>query len=158
MQENHLDVAVNTAFNFLRKTNRMLIVNDKDDLFFHRFYDKYKVCHIALVGSDFDSVPFVAGHSVTNIGKYIKSVYEDGCLNSAVDVLYVDLSRNLDYFDYFDEVIDDNTITIIRLRNPVITEAFPQFIKNNYEVTNCLKFGDWNSEHKYNSEYFLVFY
>ena len=49
MQENLIEVAVNVAFNYLKKTNRMMIVNDKDDVFFHNFFDKYKVCHICLV-------------------------------------------------------------------------------------------------------------
>lgn len=49
MQENYNDVAVNVAFNYLKKTNRMMIVNDKDDVFFHSFFDKYKVCNICLV-------------------------------------------------------------------------------------------------------------
>ena len=99
------------------------------------------------------------GYSVTNIGKYIKSVYEDGCLNSPVDVLYLDLSRSFDYLNYFDEIIGDNTVTILRLRNPIVTGMLPQFIKDNYDYNeNCFKFGDWDSDHKYNSEYFLVFY
>ncbi len=58
MQENYLDVAANVAFNYLTKTNRMLIINDKNDSFFDTFFDKFKVCHILLVGSDFNSVPF----------------------------------------------------------------------------------------------------
>lgn len=58
MQEGYLDIATNVAFNYLRKTNRMMIVSDKEDSFFHTFYNKYKVCHISLVGSDFESVPF----------------------------------------------------------------------------------------------------
>lgn len=58
MSDNYLDSAVDVSFSFLRKTNRMLIVNDKDDSFFHSFYSRYKVCHIALVGSDFESVPY----------------------------------------------------------------------------------------------------
>ena len=38
MQENYLDVAANVAFNYLTKTNRMLIVNDKNDSFFDTFF------------------------------------------------------------------------------------------------------------------------
>lgn len=58
MTESYLDVAVELAFNYLKTTNKMLIVNDKEDSFFHRFFNKYKVCHISLVGSDFDSIPY----------------------------------------------------------------------------------------------------
>lgn len=102
---------------------------------------------------------FKNGYSVTNLGKYVKSAYEDGCFNSPVDVLYVDLSRSLDYSNYFDEVIDENTVTILRFKNPVVSGLLPTFIKNKYNYTeDCFKFGDWDSEQKYNSEYFLVFY
>ena len=41
MQENYLDVAANVAFNYLTKTNRMLIINDKNDSFFDTFFDKF---------------------------------------------------------------------------------------------------------------------
>lgn len=54
----HVSKAVQLAFNYLRKTNRMLIVNDKDDNFFHSFFTKYKVCNISLLGSDFESIPY----------------------------------------------------------------------------------------------------
>jgi len=49
MQENHNNTLVNVAFNYLKKTNKMMIVNDKDDLFFNSFFNKYKICHIYLV-------------------------------------------------------------------------------------------------------------
>lgn len=43
------EIASEVAFSCLKKTNRMMIINDKDDVFFHTFYEKYKVCHITLV-------------------------------------------------------------------------------------------------------------
>ncbi len=49
MQENFLELASSVAFNYLKKTNKMMIVNDKDDLFFNYFFNKYKICHISLV-------------------------------------------------------------------------------------------------------------
>ena len=100
-----------------------------------------------------------SGHSVTNLGKYVKSVYEDGCFNSPVDVLYIDLSRNYDFLNYLDEVISENTITILRFKTPIVSGLLPSFIKNKYNyMEDCIRFGDWHSEHKYNSEYFLAFY
>lgn len=66
-QEVYMNVAVNVAFNYLTKHNRMLIVNDKEDTFFHTFFNKYKVCHILLVGSPFESIPFSPSYSVTNL-------------------------------------------------------------------------------------------
>ena len=58
MHEQYLNEASHIAFNFLKKTNRMMIINDKEDGFFHTFTDQYKVCHITLVGSDFESLPY----------------------------------------------------------------------------------------------------
>lgn len=57
-KQEYLDVIVNVAFSYLRKTNRMLIVNDKEDEFFHSFFNKYKVCNISLIGSDYESIPY----------------------------------------------------------------------------------------------------
>lgn len=56
--ESYLETAREVAFNYLSSTNRLLIVNDKDDMFFHTFFNKYKVCHISLIGSVFESLPF----------------------------------------------------------------------------------------------------
>lgn len=56
--ENYLETAREVCFNYLSKTNRMLIVNDKDDMFFHTFFNKYKVCNITLIGSVFESLPY----------------------------------------------------------------------------------------------------
>ena len=111
-------------------------------------------------GSVFESIPYTKSYSVTNLGEYIKTTYEDGCLNSPVDVLYIDLSRNFDYQNYLDEVIDENTITILKFKQPVVTGLLPDFIKRKYTnyMEDCFRFGDWNLEHKYNSEYYLVFY
>ena len=39
MNENYLELAREVTFNYLTKTNRLLIVNDKDDMFFHTFFD-----------------------------------------------------------------------------------------------------------------------
>lgn len=111
-------------------------------------------------GSVFDSVPYTKSYSVTNLGEYIKKTYEDGCLNAPVDVLYVDLSRNFDYLNYLDDVIDENTITILKFKQPIVSGMLPTFIKRKYDnyLEDCFRFGDWNKEHKYNSEYYLVFY
>lgn len=49
MEENYADFATNVAFNYLKKTNKLMIVNDKDDMFFTNFFNKYKLCHISLV-------------------------------------------------------------------------------------------------------------
>lgn len=101
----------------------------------------------------------INGFSVTNLGLTPKLVYEDEALNSPVDVLYIDLSRNVDHYNYFDDVIDENTITILRFRHPVATGSLPSFIKNKYQyMTNCLKFGNWDEVNKHDSEYFLMFY
>lgn len=161
-QENvYLDMAVNVAFNYLTVNNKMLIVNDKDDDFFHTFFNKYKVCHISLIGSPFESLPYTKSFSVTNLGPTAREVYEDGALNSPVDVLYIDLGKNRKYENYFDDVIGDNTITIIRFSIPIVTGMFPDFIKRKYKnySKDCLKFGDWDLPHLYNnSNYYLVFY
>lgn len=45
----NLDILREMAFNYLRKTNRMLIINDKQDKFFHSFNNKYKVNHVLLI-------------------------------------------------------------------------------------------------------------
>lgn len=101
----------------------------------------------------------INGFSVTNLGLTPKLVYEDGALNAPVDVLYIDLSRNVEHYDYFDDVIDENTVTILRFRYPIVTGSLPSFIKNKYRyMTNCLKFGDWDTDNKHDSEYFLMFY
>lgn len=155
------EIASEVAFSCLKKTNKMMIINDKDDVFFHTFYDKYKVCHITLVGSIFESTPYNKSFSVTNLGEYVKATYEDGCLNAPVDVLYVDLGRNFDYLDYLDELIDENTITILKFKQPIVSSLLPSFIKRKYDnyMEDCSRFGDWGKEHRYNaSEYFLVFY
>ena len=75
----------------------------------------------------------LSGFSVTNFGINSRLVYEDGALNAPVDVLYVDLSRNTEHYNYFDDVIDENTITILRFRYPVVTGNLPSFIKNKYQ-------------------------
>lgn len=87
-------------------------------------------------------------------------MYVDEALNTPVDILYVDLSRAIDYSNYLDSSIDHNTITIVRLKQPTVTTLLPSFIKNNYDnyLTDNLKLGDWGEEHKYDSEYYLVFY
>ena len=110
-------------------------------------------------GSVFESIPYTRSFSVTNLGLYIKKTFDEGCLNAPVDVLYVDLSRQFDYLNYLDDVIDENTVTILRFRYPVVTGNLPSFIKNKYQyLTNCLKFGDWDEDNKHDSEYFLMFY
>ena len=159
MKENYTEIARELVFNSLKKTNKLLIVNDKDDEFFTSFYNKYKVCHICLVGSVFESIPYTKSFSVTNLGQYIKTVHEDSSLNSPVDVLYVDLSRSFDYLTYLDDVINDNTITILKYKRPIIEAQLPSFIKRKYDNyhQSFVKFGDWGSEDKYNSEYYLVF-
>ena len=58
MNENYLNLAKEITFNYLTKTNRLLIVNDKDDMFFHTFFVKYNVCYISLIGSVFESIPY----------------------------------------------------------------------------------------------------
>lgn len=101
----------------------------------------------------------LSGFSVTNLGINSRLVHEDGALNAPVDVLYIDLSRNTEHYNYFDDVIDENTVTILRFRYPVVTGNLPSFIKNKYQyLTNCLKFGDWDEDNKHDSEYFLMFY
>lgn len=74
-------------------------------------------------------------------------------------MLYVDISKNFDYLNYLDDVIDENTITILKYKQPVVPGMLPSFIKNNYEnyTEDCFRFGDWDNVHKYNSEYYLVF-
>ena len=128
--------------------------------FFITFLINTKSATFAQFGSVFDSIPYNRSYSVTNLGEYIKKTYDDGCLNAPVDVLYVDISRNFDYLNYLDEVIDENTITILKFKQPVVTGLLPDFIKRKYDnyMEDCIKFGDWNQEHKYNSEYYLVFY
>lgn len=106
------------------------------------------------------SLILVNGYVVTNLGKLPKLVYEDGALNTAVDILYVDLTTSYDYSNYLDDCIDENTVTIIKLKQPTVSGLLPDFIKNNYDnfYTDSIRFGDWETEHKYNSEYYLVFY
>ena len=81
-------------------------------------------------------------------------------MNAPVDVLYVDLSRTFDYLNYLDDVIDENTITILKFKQPVVSGLLPDFIKRKYDnyTEDCLRFGDWDKDYKYNSEYYLVFY
>lgn len=158
MSPNYTEMAREIAFSQLKKTNKMLIVNDKDDEFFSSFYNKYKVCHISLVGSVFESIPYTKSYSVTNLGLYVKTVYEDCALNSPVDVLYIDLSRSFDYLNYLDEVIDENTVIILKYKNNIFESQLPDFIKRLHpDLDNSIiKFGDWDSDHKYNSEYYLL--
>ena len=111
-------------------------------------------------GSVFESIPYTRSFSVTNLGLYIKKTFDEGCLNAPVDVLYVDLSRQFDYLNYLDDVIDENTVTILKFKQPIVSALLPDFIKRKYTdyMDDCYRFGDWGKEHKYNSEYYLVFY
>ena len=102
----------------------------------------------------------LSGFSVTNLGINSRLVHEDGALNAPVDVLYIDLSRNTEHYNYFDDVIDENTVTILKFKQPIVSALLPDFIKRKYTdyMDDCYRFGDWGKEHKYNSEYYLVFY
>lgn len=64
----------------------------------------------------------------------------------------------MDYLNYFDNVINENTITILRYRFPIVTGSLPSFIKNKYDSLHCYKFGDWDLPQKHDSEYFMMFY
>ena len=153
MTKDYLNAATEVAFNYLRKTNRLLIINDKEDNFFHTFNTKYKVCPVLLVGSDYDSTPWKAGYSVTNLGQYLKNVYEDESLNCPVDVVYIDMTSQIQLDKYLSDCIDENTVVIVKLKNPV-EAILPESLKINKE--NYYYIGDWNEKHKHDSQYYLV--
>lgn len=159
--DNYLNIISDLVFSYLIKTNYLLIVNDKDDMFFHTFFNKYKVCHIRLIGSPFESIPYKIGYSVTNLNSTVKEAYMDGALNSPVDVLYLDLSTSKKFTNQFENVISDNTITILRYSSPMSICGVPDFIKTKYTnyMTDCIQIGDYDKEHHYhNSSYYLVFF
>jgi len=153
MSKEYLDATREIAFNYLRKTNRMLIINDKEDSFFHNFNDKYKVCNTLLVGSDYDDIPWRAGYSVTNLGHMLRHAYEDGSLNSPVDVVYIDMTSQINIDNYLDDSIDENTLIIVKLKNPtdVSLPASLKKYKDNYYYI-----GDWEEKHRHDSQYYLV--
>lgn len=153
MSTEYLNATREVAFNYLRKTNKLLIINDKDDEFFHTFDDKYKVCNTLLIGSDYEDIPYVAGYSVTNLGYRLKQVYEDESLNSPVDVIYIDMTSQLQIDEYLDDSIDENTLIIVKLKNPVESILPPSLkkYKDNYYYI-----GDWDKDQKYDSQYYLI--
>lgn len=153
MYDNTLKAVREIAFNYLVKTNRLLIINDKDDSFFHCFDSKYKVCHSLLIGSDYEDIPYYAGYSVTNLGTTIKSVYDDYSLNVPVDVLYIDLTSYINIDKYLEQTIDENTLVVFKLKNQEPVEIPPYFKK--YKDT-CYRLGDWDEDHKHDSQYFLI--
>lgn len=148
-----LDASRELAFNYLRKTNRLLIINDKDDSFFHNFNNKYKVCNTLLVGSDYEDIPWRAGYSVTNLGYTLKYAHDDGSLNTPVDVLYLDMTSQVLLEDYLVDTIDENTLIIVKIKNPV--EALvPSILKKDKDI--LFQFGDWGKPHKHDSQYYLA--
>lgn len=150
---NYLNIATEIAFNYLRNTNKLLIINDKKDGFFHTFYNKYKVCDILLVGNEFDSIPRINNVSVTNLGKNLRTVYDDHSLNSPVDVIYIDITSTYLYEEYLKDSISDNTVMIFKMKYP--TEALlPLSYKSKFQYS--YKFGDWENEPNINSEYYLL--
>lgn len=153
MSKDYLNAIREIAFNYLRKTNRLLIINDKEDSFFHNFNDRYKVCNTLLVGSDYDSIPWRAGYSVTNLGHLLRHAYEDESLNSPVDVVYIDMTSQINVEHYLDGSIDENTLIIVKLKNPVEAILPPSLkkYKDNYYYI-----GDWEEKQKYDSQYYLV--
>ena len=153
MSKDYLDATREVAFNYLRKTNRLLIINDKEDSFFHNFNDKYKVCNTLLVGSDYDNIPWRAGYSVTNLGHLLRHAYEDCSLNSPADVVYIDMTSQLNIDHYLDDSIDENTLVIVKLKNPVET-LLPTSLKKYKD--NFLYIGDWDQQQKHDSQYYLV--
>lgn len=154
MSDIHLDAVREIAFNYLRKTNRMLLVNDKGDQFFHHFDSKYKVCNVLLIGSDYESIPYKAGYSVTNMGFGLKQNFEDGCLNHPVDVLYIDLTSQYNLSVYLDYAIDDNSLIILKVKAPNDLPEIPEAFKDYKE--NVFYVGDWNKPHKASSQYYLI--
>ena len=100
--------------------------------------DRYKVCNTLLVGSDYDNIPWRAGYSVTNLGHLLRHAYEDESLNSPVDVIYIDMTSQINIEHYLDDSIDENTLIIVKLKNPV-EAILPTSLKkykdnlNNYE-------------------------
>ncbi len=153
MSKEYLDATREIAFNYLRKSNRMLIINDKEDAFFHNFNDRYKVCNTLLVGSDYDDIPWRAGYSVTNLGHLLRHAYEDGSLNSPVDVVYMDMTSQINVENYLDDSIDENTLIIVKLKNPVET-SLPPSLKKYKE--NYYYIGDWGEKQRHDSQYYLV--
>lgn len=153
MSKDYLNAIREIAFNYLRKTNRLLIINDKEDSFFHNFNDRYKVCNTLLVGSDYDSIPWRAGYSVTNLGHLLRHAYEDESLNSPVDVVYIDMTSQINVEHYLDGSIDENTLIIVKLKNPVEAILPPSLkkYKDNYYYI-----GDWEEKQRHDSQYYLV--
>lgn len=152
--EDIYDHIAQIAFNGLVKNNRMLIAFDKGDEFFHAFFDRYKVCNVALVGSVFEDIPWVNGYSVTNLGDSLRNLYLDGCLNAPADVVYLDVTTKVTIDNYLDQVITDNTTVILRIKHPEDTNVPSIPILRN---KNVMRFGDWDEKHTQDSEYFLIF-
>ena len=153
MSKDYLDATKELAFNYLRKTNRLLIINDKEDAFFHNFNERYKVCNTLLIGSDYDDIPWEAGYSVTNLGYHLKHAHEDGSLNCPVDVIYIDTTSQINVENYLEDSIDENTLIIVKLKNPV-ESLLPAVLKKYKE--NFYYIGDWGEKQKHDSQYYLV--
>lgn len=130
----YLKMAVESSFNYLRKTNRLLIVNDKEDAFFHAFTSKYKVCPVLLIGSEYMDIPHHLGYSVTNLGLSLRQAHLDEALNAPVDVIYIDLTSMLSIGDTLVESISDNTLVIFKIRGELALEAVPSYITNNKQL------------------------
>ena len=149
------DYLADSIFDFLRKTNRLFIGHDKGDEFLHAFIDKYKVCNITLVGSVFDDIPWRAGYSITNLGDSLKIAAEDGSLNAPVDVLYLDVTTKLKCDDYLNNLVDDNTVVVLKIKHPDDTNIPPEltFLKDK----TPMEFGSWGETHNNESDYFIIF-
>lgn len=155
MSQKYLCAAREVAFNYLRKTNNLLIINDKEDSFFHCFNNKYKVCNTFLVGSDYGDIPWRAGYSVTSLDKYLKHAYEDDALNAPFDVVYLDLTSRVQIKEYLDNCIDDNTVLILKFKSissASLPEELDKLNKDYYLI------GSWHEEPTHESEYYMVLY
>lgn len=152
--KNIYDYVSDIVFSRLLKTNRLMIINDKDDEFFHSFYNAYKVCNISLIGSVFEDIPWKCGHSVTNLGDSLRNLYLDEALTSPVDVLYMDVTTRLNCENYLENIITDETLVVIKIKHPNDTNvpAIPQL-----QGKNALKFGDWDEPYTMDSNFFLMF-
>ena len=80
-------------------------------------------------------------------------MYQDGALNSAVDVLYIDITSSYKFIPYIEELVSENTIVIFKIKTPTET-LIPNFFTEKYE--HCYRFGDWDKEPHLESEYFMM--
>lgn len=104
-------------FNSLHKNNKLLLINSSEVLL--EFSVKYPfIGNILVIGSKCEEEPFNLNHSVTYLAETVEEAYLDEALNSPVDCIYADLTRDLFPFSFLNKTFDYlNTAVVLKILN-----------------------------------------